>query len=193
MSTAAVIRRKVIAVIGSSAGELPGSWKAFPYRVGAWIANAQCHLLTGGGPGVMAAASRGFCSVSPRSGVSIGVIPEGKPTGLYPNAWIELPIYTHLRGESPKAADSRNHINIRTSQAVVAFPGGIGTQAEVELAVTQGMRCPIVACLSEEEKIGALGPEALHKLGVPAVTDLDAIVEFLNVALARPLSRQTRT
>ena len=178
-----MIQRKVVAVVGSSAVELPEDQQQLPYRVGKWIAEAQCHLLTGGGPGVMAAASKGFCSVSSRVGLSIGVIPDGKPAGLYPNSWIELPIYTHLEGENPKGADSRNHINVRSSHAVVAFPGGLGTRAELELAVERGASCPIIACLSAQEMIGGLGAEALRNLGVPVVEDLDAIIGFLNMAL----------
>ena len=178
-----MIQRKVVAVVGSSAVELPENQQQRPYRVGKWIAEAQCHLLTGGGPGVMAAASKGFCSVSPRAGVSLGVIPDGKLAGTYPNSWIELPIYTHLKGENPKGADSRNHINVRSSHAMVAFPGGLGTRAEVELAVARGASCPIVACLSAQEMIGGLGAEALRNLGVPVVRDLDAIIYFLNTAL----------
>jgi len=178
-----VIQRKVIAVIGSSVVELPDDQQQLPYHVGKWIAEAQCHLLTGGGPGVMATAGKGFCSVSSRVGLSIGVIPDGKLAGTYPNAWIELPIYTHLKGENPKGSDSRNHINIRTSHAIVAFLGGTGTRAEVELAVAWGASCPIVACLGEQEMIGGLGAEALRNLGVPVVGDLDGIIEFLNTAL----------
>ena len=178
-----MIRRNVITVIGSSAAELPESQQPLPYCVGKWIAEAQCHLLTGGGPGVMAVAGKGFCSVSSRAGVSIGVIPDGKLAGTYPNSWIELPIFTHLKGENPKGTDSRNHINVRSSHAMVAFPGGEGTRAEVELAVTRGASCPIVACLSEQEMIGGLGTEALRNLGVPVVRDLDAIIDFLNTAL----------
>ena len=173
----------MVAVVGSSAVELPEDRQQLPYHVGRWIAETQCHLLTGGGPGVMAAASKGFCSVSSRVGVSIGVIPDGKPAGTYPNTWIELPIYTHLKGENPKGADSRNHINIRSSQAIVAFPGGAGTQAEVELAVAQGASIPIVACLTEQEMIGVLGAEALRNLGVPVVREVNAIIDFLNTAL----------
>tara|TARA_B100001079_G_C16224749_1_gene431909 strand:- start:114 stop:710 length:597 start_codon:yes stop_codon:yes gene_type:complete len=178
-------RRKIIGVIGSSAIELSQSQQQLPYCVGKWIAEANCHLLTGGGPGVMAAASKGFCAVSSRTGLSIGVIPHGKPVEMYPNSWIELPVYTHLRGENPKGEDSRNHINVRSSHAIVAFPGGIGTLAEVELAVAREVACPIVLCLRGQEIIGGLGAEALRNFGVPVVSDLDAIIEFLNTALAQ--------
>tara|TARA_B100000315_G_C14580229_1_gene590071 strand:- start:1821 stop:2417 length:597 start_codon:yes stop_codon:yes gene_type:complete len=178
-------RRKVIAVIGSSANDLPESQQRFPYYLGKWIAEENFHLLTGGGPGVMAAASKGFCSVSSRAGVAIGVIPDGKLEGMYPNAWIELPVYTHLEGANPKGMDSRNHINIRSSHVIVAFPGGTGTLAEVELAVEQGPACSIVLCLREKEMIGGLEADDLRRLGIPIVKDLDAIIEFLKTALVQ--------
>ena len=177
--------RTVIAVIGSSAVDLSIDQQHLPYQVGRRIAEAHCHLMTGGGPGIMAAASRGFCSVSSRAGMSIGVIPDGKPSMWYPNSWIELPIFTHLKGDNPKGADSRNHIIVRSAHGIVSFLGGAGTQAEVELAVGRGTSCPVVACLRGTEMIGRLGPVALQQLGVSVVHDLDAVIHGFNAMLMR--------
>ncbi len=177
----------MIAVIGSSAPDLTESQTHLPYCVGQWIATAQYHLLTGGGPGVMAAANEGFCSVPSRAGISIGVIPDGKASTIYPNKWVELPIFTHLKGENPKGEASRNHINVRSAHAVVAFPGGAGTRAEVELGVEQDKSCPVVACVSENEMIGGLGVDALRHRGVVIVNDLDGITRFLSKRLTSPM------
>lgn len=172
-------RRKIVGVVGSSAQSIPRGDEVLAYRLGAWIARSQHHLLTGGGPGVMAAASQGFCSVSSRQGLSIGVIPEGKLPGFYPNLWVELPIYTHLRGENPIAKDSRNHINIRTCHALVALPGGSGTQAEIELAIAREVRYGIVACLRENDKIGNLTATTIGNLGVVVAQDYDNVIRVL--------------
>ena len=116
--------------------------------LGRGLAQIGVHLLTGGGPGVMAAVSRAFAEVGDRVGLVIGVLPlmEGNPekTGLpapYPNRWVEIPIQTHL-GRLGVDPLSRNHINVLASDVVVALPGSVGTASEVELAIAY--RRPIV-------------------------------------------------
>ena len=173
------VKRKIIAVIGSG-GSLSAEQRAGPFAVGAWIARHQYHLLTGGGAGVMAAASEGFCSVE-RSGLSVGVIPSGRPADVYPNPWIELPVFTHLKGEDPWGADSRNHIIVRSCHALVAFPGQTGTQSELELALMQpSLKGAIVACLGESDRIGRLDRNAVSALGIAVATDSAGAVDFLS-------------
>ena len=119
---------------------------AFP--LGQWLGQQGYNLLTGGGQGVMAAVSKAFASVSNRKGIIIGIIPaerlyEGikrkdfqtKPG--YPNEWIDIPILTHLplTGVQGKENLSRNHINILTSDIIVALPGSKGTFSEIELSL----------------------------------------------------------
>ena len=114
--------------------------------LGRWLEQAGVHLLNGGGGGVMAAVSRAFHAVTPRAGLVIGILPGeademrhlAKPG--YPNAWIDVPIYTHLplSGADGMDARSRNPINVLTSDVVVALPGGEGTRSEVHLAVRFG-------------------------------------------------------
>jgi hypothetical protein len=55
----------------------------------------------------------------------------------YPNPWVEIPVYTHLpvSGMGGLDASSRNHINILTSDVIVALPGSAGTWSEVMLAI----------------------------------------------------------
>jgi predicted Rossmann-fold nucleotide-binding protein len=150
-------RRRVVAVIGS--GEV-----ADPHcdEVGRLIATLGFDLLTGGGRGVMAEVSRAFFEVSPRRGLSIGVVPATVepmtalekrevqkteyvlPAG-YPNEWVEIAIYTHLpdSGSDGTLRSSRNHINVLSADAIVALPGGEGTTSEIWLATAYGV--PIVA------------------------------------------------
>lgn len=109
--------------------------------LGRGLASAGVHLLTGGGGGVMAAVSSGFASVERRDGLIVGVLPAepddtaSSPVG-YPNEHVELVIRTHLtaRGEDGADVMSRNHINVLSSDVIIAMPGGTGTQSENDLA-----------------------------------------------------------
>lgn len=128
--------------------------------LGRWLASLPVHLLTGGGGGVMSAVSGAFARVEGRSGRVIGILPSDE-TGLtpppgYPNPWVEIPIQTHLaaRGDGGADPNSRNHINILSSRAVVALPGGPGTASEVRLALDYGT--PLLAFLLSPRDIPGL-------------------------------------
>ncbi len=170
-----------IAVIGS--GAAPHAERAAP--LGAWLARAGFHLLTGGGGGVMAAASRAFAEVTDRRGRCIGILPAAEagpgaaPPG-YPNAWVEIPIRTHLplRGEDGARPLSRNHLVVLSADAVVALPGGAGTASEVRLALRYGR--PLVAHLGDRGGIPEL-PES-----VAVEPRIDGVRRFLARALGVP-------
>src|SRR5262249_46333707 len=64
--------------------------------LGRWIARRGCHLLTGGGGGVMAAVSEAFASVAERPGLVIGVLKGfpgdgGRVGSATPNPRVEVP------------------------------------------------------------------------------------------------------
>ncbi len=97
----------------------------------------------------MEAVSRAFAQEPGRAGLVIGIHPldhcfsrtdalyedgRGVEGRGYANRWVELPIRTHLGrdGDDPL---SRNHLNILTSDVVVALPGGAGTDSEIRLAL----------------------------------------------------------
>ena len=110
--------------------------------VGRLLAELDVNLLTGGGPGVMEAASRAFVAARRGRGICIGIIPcrdddATQPKDGYPNQFVELAIRTHLplSGEHGQDPLSRNHINILSSDALVFLPGQAGTVAEAALAV----------------------------------------------------------
>lgn len=178
-------RLPVVGVLGS--GRQPCEPQAS--TLGSWLARIGVHLLTGGGRGVMEGVSRGFCSVPERKGLSIGIIPArrddetnayaGPKTG-YPNAYIELPIQTHLHrsGEMGTDYSSRNHINVLTSNLLIALPGGSGTSSEVLLAVTTYHR-PVIAYVSDRVQIPNL-PECVR-----AESELENIQKFIIANLAQ--------
>lgn len=111
--------------------------------LGRRLARLRVHLLTGGGSGVMTSVSRAFAQVEGRAGLVIGILPhlgaDGGPESSpgYPNRWVELPIRTHL-GKEGAERDSRNHVNVLSSDVVVALPGSSGTASEVALALRYG-------------------------------------------------------
>ncbi len=103
-------------------------------QLGRSLTALAVNLLTGGGGGMMRAVCKGFASASDRTGKIVGIIPGPDQREGYPNDHVEIVIRTHLPGHDPTAETSSNHINILTTDAVIALPGGPGTAAEVELA-----------------------------------------------------------
>ena len=131
---------------------------------------------------MMASASRAFYEVSPRRGSVIGILPRGevgpRPKPGYPNAWVEIAIRTHLPLSGAQGSDpmSRNHINVLSSDVIIALPGGHGTGSEVELALRYGV--PIVAFIGERNEIRGLPSE------VAVEPQLRGVVTFVSDALA---------
>ena len=120
------VRRRVLAVLGASratAGE-----EAAARAVGRTAAEAGWVVLTGGGPGVMAAACRGAAEAG---GVTVGVLPLSGTVAGYPNPWVTIPIFTGL-------GSARNAVNVLSGDLLVAIGGGPGTLSEVALAAKAG-------------------------------------------------------
>src|SRR5579863_5708572 len=172
-------RLPIVGVMGSGSG----ADAARARRLGRWLASAGVHLLTGGGGGVMAAVSRAFVGVRPRRGRAIGVLPADQsrqaPRPGYPNAWIEIPIVTHLdaRGEAGETPQSRNHLNVLTADVVVVMAGGAGTRSEARLALRYGR--PVIAYLRDRRDVAGLPSE------IPLATSLPAVQRFVRAALLR--------
>ncbi len=147
-------------------------------RLGAWLAQQGFHLLTGGGPGVMGSVSEAFYGVRGRRGLVIGIVPcadgnPARPRSGYPNRWVEVPIFTHLPLRGTRGADpmSRNHINVLSSDVVVALPGGSGTGSEVALALDYDR--PVIAWLNDRDEIPGLSDQ------VRAARNFDEVAEFI--------------
>jgi uncharacterized protein (TIGR00725 family) len=171
-----------IGVIGSGSDEF--DYLAAP--LGKLLAKLSVNLLTGGGSGVMTSVSRAF-TASPRArGICIGIVPcasiddRGRPKDGYPNPFVELPILTHLPYSGPRGQDdlSRNHINVLSSDAIVALPGGSGTASEVALAVRYGK--PIVVFTTSEALVSNFDPS------VPRLLDLADVEAFLRLRAPLP-------
>jgi uncharacterized protein (TIGR00725 family) len=165
-------RLPIVGVMGSSEARHPRR----AWSLGSWLAAEGVHLLTGGGSGVMAATSEAFASVAGRRGLVIGIlplVPAGSPAsrGPYPNPWVEISIATHLPllGDQGSEPLSRNHINVLTSDVIVALPGGPGTLSEVQLARHYGR--PVVAWLFRRDEIPGLPEDVLVEADFERIKD----------------------
>jgi len=87
-------------------------------------------LLTGGGTGVMEAASRGAHRAG---GLVIGILPNDRmhPMDRYPNEFVDIPVYTGMY-------EARNIINAKTPHVIVALSGSAGTLSEIAIALKSG-------------------------------------------------------
>ena len=150
--------------------------------LGRWLAEYGVHLLTGGGGGVMAAVSKSFYDTPNRRGLVLGILPCDesleKPKDGYPNPWVEIPVLTHLpsSGERGTEPTSRNHINILSSDVVVALPGDAGTASEVRLAVRYER--PVIAFVESHRDIPGL-PSS-----VPVSSSLEGVRTFVMAQLS---------
>ncbi len=123
---AGVNQLSVLAVFGAS--DASNEECAVAERVGAAAARAGWVLLTGGGSGVMEAASRGAVEAG---GFTVGILPTAGPGGGYPNDWVRLPIYTG-------SGSARNAFNVLSANLCIAVGGGPGTLSEIALALKSG-------------------------------------------------------
>ncbi len=108
-------------------------------RLGMEIARRGYVLLTGGGTGLMKAASEGAWR---EGGLVLGILPNDRRTLVpgYPNEFVDIPVFTGMR-------EARNVINAKTPHVLVALSGGLGTLSEIAIAVRAGtpvigLHCP---------------------------------------------------
>ena len=121
------IRRKpfIIGVMGGH--EAPPEALEEARRIGEAIAKRGHVLLTGGGDGVMKAASEGAFKAG---GLVLAVLPSDRvrPLAGYPNEFVDIAIHTGM-------ADARNVINAKTPHVMIAIDGGWGTVSEMAHAL----------------------------------------------------------
>ena len=120
---------RIIAVCGGHTG--PAKLLEDAYELGGAIAKKGYFLITGGGRGVMEAASRGAAD---NGGTVIGILPSERqnPQEGYPNPYVTIHIFTGM-------SDARNSIIAKSADVLVALGGGPGTISEIALAVKSGV------------------------------------------------------
>jgi uncharacterized protein (TIGR00725 family) len=117
------VRMQVLGVFGGSVAT--PEEESVAERVGATAALGDWITLTGGGPGVMAAASRGAVEAG---GLTLAILPNSFAGGGYPNPWVHIPVFTG-------AGNARNAFNVLSASLCVAIGGGTGTLSEIALAL----------------------------------------------------------
>lgn len=120
------LEQKYIGVIGSSSN-VPDDIYSLAEEVGRLIAEAGCIVVTGGGSGIMEAASRG---AKLAGGLVVGILPEGDRHGA--NAYLDVAIPTGV------GYALRNITTIRSSDSVIMIRGASGTLNEVTQAYAHG-------------------------------------------------------
>jgi hypothetical protein len=146
----------------------------------------------------MAGVSRAFFDYEGRRGAVIGIVravtpcagtTQGSRREYLPNQvnpWVEIPIYTQLHLSSEDCL-SRNHINVLTSDVVIALPGNEGTASEVELALQYGL--PLIIYIGS----GTIGGRSAGELvgrHDDAVVEIANRIEDVDSALAGLLGQQ---
>lgn len=124
--------RGYVAVVGPS-GDPDADVLAAAEEVGRLLGEAGVVVLTGGGTGVMTAASRG---ASAAGGTALGILPGHDRSEGNPHLTLSIP--TGL-------GEMRNALLVRSADAVVAVGGSWGTLSEVALACRTGV--PVFALL----------------------------------------------
>jgi len=129
------VRRKpfIVGVMGGY--EAPPEILEDARRIGEAIAKRGHILLTGGGEGVMKAASEGAFKAG---GLVLAVLPSDRvrPLAGYPNDFVDIAIQTGM-------ADARNVINAKTPHVMIAIDGGWGTLSEIAHALRNDT--PVIA------------------------------------------------
>jgi len=124
------VRRKpfIVGVMGGH--DAPPAILDDARRIGEGIAERGHVLLTGGGDGVMKAASEGAFLAG---GLVLAVLPGDRmrPLAGYPNEYVDIAIQTGM-------ADARNAINAKTPHVMIAVDGGWGTVSEIAHALRNG-------------------------------------------------------
>jgi uncharacterized protein (TIGR00725 family) len=156
----------IIAVLG--AGQATPDEEVVACRVGEAAARHGWVVLTGGGPGVMAAASKGAVEAG---GLTVGILPIENSSRAYPNPWVRIPIYTG-------AGMARNAFNVLSATLCVAVGGGTGTLSEIAMALKAGV--PIWCWRSWD-----LEPPGDRDVELRTFDDADELLSTLVVELDR--------
>ncbi|MDR1635375.1 MAG: TIGR00730 family Rossman fold protein [Bifidobacteriaceae bacterium] len=179
-----------ISVFGSARTSPEDRWYQTARDLGGRLAAAGYAVITGGGPGIMAAANRGAHEAG---GLSIGLGIE-LPAEQGMNPWVDL-------GVDFRYFFARKVMFVKYASGFVAFPGGLGTLDElfesmtlVQTAKIEGF--PIVLVGSDywsgltnwlNDSVVGRGAMAARDLGLFSVVDSpDEAMAVIEAAAATP-------
>ncbi|OZH53279.1 P450 cytochrome [Hydrocoleum sp. CS-953] len=150
------MKKIIIGVMGAGSGATSTDLKN-AYKLGELIAQESWVLLTGGrNMGVMDAASRGAKSAN---GLTIGILPGNNLDGM--SEAVDIPIVTDM-------GNSRNNINVLSSDVVIACGMGAGTASEVALAIKNNKKVILLgSSLASQAFFVGLSPETVFVVDTP--------------------------
>jgi hypothetical protein len=178
--------RRAVSVFGSARVAEGSPDYALGVELGRRLGAAGFDVITGGGPGLMAAANRGAQQAGARSiGLNIDL-----PFELDENPWVDLSLDFHY-------FFVRKVMFVRYANAFVVLPGGYGTLDELFEALcliqTGKIRSfPVILVRAEywaglvdwirERMLGdrMIGPDDMHRFHLS--DDLDEVVELVSRA-----------
>lgn len=123
--TLSALGRPAVSFFGSARTPLDDKYFALADQIAYELARAGYAIITGGGPGVMAAANRGAAKAE---GMSIG-LNINLPFEQEPNGFANIPLHF-------KYFFVRKVMFIKYSMAFICMPGGLGTLDELFEALT---------------------------------------------------------
>ncbi len=165
METRISVSRKpwIVGVMGSrdESGDEAGA-----RRLGQAIAERGHVLLTGGGTGIMRAASEGAHGAG---GMVLGILPNdrNRPMAGYPNEFVDIAVYTGMY-------EARNVINAKTPHVLIALAGGSGTLSEIALALRAGT--PVIGLNCPEVTLSGADPVLRAGSVEEAIAEMDRII-----------------
>ncbi len=168
--TISVQRRPLIIGVMGSRQEAAGALEQ-ARLLGEAIALRGYVLLTGGGLGIMGAASEGAHRAG---GLVIGILPNDRkrPMVGYPNEFVDIPIYTGMY-------EGRNVINAKTPHLLIALAGGAGTLSEIALALRAGT--PVIGLHCPEVSLPGVDPVIRVESVEEALREMDRIIDGLKI------------
>ena len=160
------MKKIIIGVMGPGSSATSTDLKN-AYKLGQLIAEESWVLLTGGrNIGVMDAASRGAKFVN---GLTIGILPGNNLYGI--SEAVDIPIITDM-------GNSRNNINVLSSDVVIACGMGAGTASEIALAIKNNKKVILLNNHSESQAFFiSLSPKTVFVVNTPE----DAIQAIKNL------------
>jgi len=164
-------RKPLIVGVMGSHGEEP-EVREQARLLGEAIARRGHVLLTGGGTGLMKAASEGAHGAG---GLVIGILPNDRqrPMNGYPNEFIDIAIYTGMY-------EARNVINAKTPHVLIALAGGAGTLSEIALALRA--ETPVIGLHCPEVSLSGADPVIRVASVAEAIREMDRILEGVRAA-----------
>ncbi|HOG58040.1 MAG TPA: LOG family protein [Anaerolineaceae bacterium] len=127
----------IIAVYGSAKPAAGDALYEEARRLGALLARQGHTVMTGGYCGTMEAVSRGAAEAGGNTiGVTCAEIERYRPGGA--NPWVQVDIRT-------ETLTQRLEVLTRQPDAMIALPGGVGTLAEISLALNLAVISAVAA------------------------------------------------